>query len=655
MTRRAISTSMPTSWRCCASCSAPRRTTRSRSVTSRVLASGSARPSAEALTEMMRVTHTLKGAAGTVGLGAMVDLAHRLESAFAAIGRDPLAVDRRRPRTCSSRSPTGCAATSTSSIAEPAGAEHSAAQLRDADRATSTNTEPPARARRRSRGFDPSESMAIPTIVDGRRARAAHRHGVGAASIAEPRTPTPPPGTPTAPSAEARQLRVEPERIDDADVARRRAAVRSHAHRAPRPAAAHARARPRAHAPEPARRDRPERLREPRALVEAESELAGQAALLSQTTAALLDEIEALRRTIGELQRGLTRIRMETARNLMLHAARTLRALRRATGVRVELRTLGEDTEFDKAVAEQLVDPITQLLRNAVAHGIEPPEERAARGKPPIATITIRARQDGNLLVLELSDDGRGVDTAALRDRLVATSRWSRRARAARDRRRRPRRARHRRLGARRRRRARRPRHRPRRRAPDRRAARRRGQGQRRCRAAARRSACGCRCRPRSRRRCCSRSAARSTRFPRSTSSTPRSSSPARRPTTVRHEQLPVLRLEALLGHGVDDRAPARRRRVVRRQELRLHRRQDRRAARDHHQAARPAARAAHAVRRRDDQRLGQGPADPRSRAARAPRASRRARGARRRRRRRRWCSPAARSSSTIRARSARR
>src|SRR5205814_599725 len=61
-------------------------------------------------------------------------------------------------------------------------------------------------------------------------------------------------------------------------------------------------------------------------LAQAEGELAGQAALLAQTTAALLDEIEALRRTIGELQRGLTRIRMDTARNLMSHAARTLRS-----------------------------------------------------------------------------------------------------------------------------------------------------------------------------------------------------------------------------------------------------------------------------------------------------------------------------------------
>ncbi len=60
-----------------------------------------------------------------------------------------------------------------------------------------------------------------------------------------------------------------------------------------------------------------------------------------------------------------------------------------------------------------------------MAHGVEPPEERLANGKPVTATVTIRARQDGNLLVLELSDDGRGIDTAALRGRLVATGQWS--------------------------------------------------------------------------------------------------------------------------------------------------------------------------------------------------------------------------------------
>ena len=365
-------------------------------VTTRLLAAGSARPSPDALTEMMRVTHTLKGAAGTVGIPAIVDLAHRLESVLAAFGREALAW---QPATADQLVEiTDGMRGYLDQLDDPAAAEATVVHLRDQlddvarpDRMRPSGTiEPP-----------PAEVEAPP----------------------EPVLDTAPEGTPV-PEPKA-WLRVEPERIDELmssagellfdrtrierrvqllrTLARDLARTRQTLHDTLGGAAAPSRA----------------------SLVATEDELAGQAALLSQTTAALLDEIEALRHTIGELQRGLTRIRMESARNLMLHAARTLRALRRATGVHVELRTLGEDTEFDKAVAEALVDPITQLLRNAVAHGVEPPDERVRLGKPATPTITMRARQDGNLLVLELADDGRGIDTAALRDRLVATGQWS--------------------------------------------------------------------------------------------------------------------------------------------------------------------------------------------------------------------------------------
>ncbi len=392
-------------------------------VTARVLSNGSTRPSAEGLAEMMRVTHTIKGSAGTVGLNTMVDLAHRLESAFAVIVRDAT-VWGASSADLVVEIVDGMRGYVDQLVAENAGAEHTAALLRSqitnlmrAEPEPDVADQPPERPSF-SGPFDAGESMSIPTVVtagDLEPLPDMPSEGV----IVEPRTHT---GTLTI-SPEARHLRIEPERIDNLmssagellfdrtrierrvqllrTLARDLARTRQNLRDAIGPGSTN------------------------RGLVEAESELAGQAALLSQTTAALLDEIEALRRTIGELQRGLTRIRMDTARNLFLHAARTLRALRRATGLVVELRTLGEDTEFDKAVAEQLVDPITQLLRNAVAHGIEPPDERAQRGKPPTATVTIRARQDGNLLVLELSDDGRGVDINALRDRLVATNRWS--------------------------------------------------------------------------------------------------------------------------------------------------------------------------------------------------------------------------------------
>ena len=360
-------------------------------VTARVLAGGTAKPTPDALTEMMRVTNTLKGAAGTVGLAGMVDLAHRLESALAAIGREP--------------SPwTEATADLLVEVAdgmrayldvatEPAG-EAAAEKLRD----------------------------QIDLIVRPDR----RRESVPPAEVEPPPEPVLEQVPDHVPAPEPKAfLRVEPERIDElmssagellfdrTRIERRVQLLRTLARDLARTRQS---LRDTLDAEGPPNRGM---------LGETESELAGQAALLSQTTAALLDEIEALRRTIGELQQGLTRIRMGPARDLMMHAARTLRALRRATGVHVDLRTIGEDTEFDKAVAEQLADPITQLLRNAIAHGVEPPGERIARGKPAAATITLRARQDGNLLVLDVSDDGRGIDTVALRERLVATGQWS--------------------------------------------------------------------------------------------------------------------------------------------------------------------------------------------------------------------------------------
>lgn len=401
-------------------------------VTTRVLATGSASPQPETLTEMMRVTHTLKGAAGTVGLTVMVELAHRLESAFADIGAgsapwlpntadlivevtdglrgylDQLALDpaAAEPVAERLREQIRRIAAARDSVLELERSGESGL-LRIGDMRTGESGPVGLIERPSLSDMSPNDSLSMPTITD-----LPAPEGTGELPLVDVGAPEP-----------KSYLRVEPERIDAlmssagellfdrTRIERRVQLLRTLARDLART--------------RQSLRDAIAAGRESRTLGEAENELASQATLLSQTTAALLDEIEALRRTIGELQRGLVRIRMESARNLMTHAARTLRALRRATGVHVELRTLGEETEFDKAVAEQLVDPITQLLRNAVAHGVEPPEERAARGKPPTAAITIRARQDGNMLVLEVSDDGRGVDTAALRDRLVATGRWS--------------------------------------------------------------------------------------------------------------------------------------------------------------------------------------------------------------------------------------
>jgi len=390
-------------------------------MTARVLAGGSAKPSREALTEMMRVTHTLKGAAGTVGIPAMVDLSHRLESALVALGREPSPWT---PATADLLVAVIDAMRSYLDQLHEPNSDAAADELR-------LTIEQIAQPRRRT---DPVMQAAAEPAPEDARPR-------GAGAQPRPRPPTRPlgevePGQPgvdgaaePAAAADARTLlRVDPSRIDalmssTGELLFDRTRIERRVQLLRTLARDLARTRQTLHdaIADDGATNAPLR----NALIDAEGELAGQAALLSQTTAALLDEIEALRRTIGDLQRGLTRMRMESAKSLMANAARTLRALRRTTGVRVELRTAGEATEFDKAVAEQLVDPITQLLRNAVAHGVEPAEERVAHGKPAVATITIRARQDGNSLVLEVGDDGRGIDTDALRKRLVATGRWS--------------------------------------------------------------------------------------------------------------------------------------------------------------------------------------------------------------------------------------
>jgi chemosensory pili system protein ChpA (sensor histidine kinase/response regulator) len=380
-------------------------------VTARVLAAGSSPPSREALTEMMRATHTMKGGAGTVGLPAMVDLAHRLENVFAAFHADPGLWTRKIGELLVQ---VMDAIRGYLDVMHEPGGEAAADELRTT---IDQILQPHSRVTRQMARVEVPEAApaapeampeAVPEAVTDPDASVVADAGV----TLEPRS----------------YLRVEPGRVDAVmssagellfdrtRIERRVQLLRTLARDLARTRQAlHDAIADDAGMPVPLRNT----------LLDTEGELAGQAAQLSQTTAALLDEVEVLRRTIGELQRGLTRIRMESARSLMLHAARTLRALRRSTGVRVELRTFGEATEFDKAVAEHLIDPITQLLRNAVAHGIEPPEERAARGKPALATITIRARQDGNSLVLEVSDDGRGIDTAGVCRRLVATGRWS--------------------------------------------------------------------------------------------------------------------------------------------------------------------------------------------------------------------------------------
>src|SRR5688572_9331221 len=96
-----------------------------------------------------------------------------------------------------------------------------------------------------------------------------------------------------------------------------------------------------------------------------------------------------------------------------------VRDLSRESGKKVRLNVRGQHTEIDKYLVERLKDPLLHLVRNAVAHGIETADERVAVGKPPEATINLRATTVGEMVVIEISDDGRGIDP----ERVVARAR----------------------------------------------------------------------------------------------------------------------------------------------------------------------------------------------------------------------------------------
>jgi two-component system chemotaxis sensor kinase CheA len=129
--------------------------------------------------------------------------------------------------------------------------------------------------------------------------------------------------------------------------------------------------------------------------------------------------IEELSRHARDLQEGVMAMRAQPVRSLFTRVPRLLRELAQQTGKRLQLVSTGEDTEIDKTVIEHLHDPITHMIRNAADHGIEPPEERVARGKPPVGTIRLSARQAGGRIIIEIADDGRGFDRARLRARAV--------------------------------------------------------------------------------------------------------------------------------------------------------------------------------------------------------------------------------------------
>jgi two-component system chemotaxis sensor kinase CheA len=133
----------------------------------------------------------------------------------------------------------------------------------------------------------------------------------------------------------------------------------------------------------------------------------------------LAEPVQRLSLITSELQEGVMKTRMQPIGNAWAKLPRIIRDLSVETGKKFNLRMLGGDTELDRQVLELIKDPLTHMVRNSADHGIERPEERRAAAKPEAGTITLNAYHEGGHIIIEIGDDGRGLNLARIRRKAV--------------------------------------------------------------------------------------------------------------------------------------------------------------------------------------------------------------------------------------------
>jgi two-component system chemotaxis sensor kinase CheA len=139
----------------------------------------------------------------------------------------------------------------------------------------------------------------------------------------------------------------------------------------------------------------------------------------TQDDAPFLGTVQRLNLLTTDLQAGVMKTRMQPVGTVLGKFPRIVRDLAVACGKQVRLDLDGQETELDRTIIEAVRDPLTHLVRNAVDHGIEPPAERAARGKPAEGRLHLSAAHEGGKVVIQIADDGGGIDPARVRDKAV--------------------------------------------------------------------------------------------------------------------------------------------------------------------------------------------------------------------------------------------
>ncbi len=375
------------------------------------LAGGSRRE----LDRLFRLAHTLKGSAGAVGMTRMAQAAHALEDTLELLRRDkgdappPDLTDvltaLRRLSTLESSSPEAAEllreVKEQLRVATGAGAAGADATTRLPTLSLLPATHPRATPPQES----PLQDTSEPAVTLERRDRPDRRLG-------------------SRREEEGRMIRVNAERLDEllrsvGEIVFRRTLIERRSEELTGLVrdlnASHLSLR----AAVVALRDLRGAERHVQRFSELEIEFADVLSNFERAEAGLKEETEGLRKDARYLQAGLTEIRLLSVRYLFARLRRSVREIARLEAKQVTLVVQGEDTEIDKVVAEKIADPMIQIIRNAVTHGIEPPEERLALGKPVAGTIAITATQENNFVTLEVSDDGRGIDLASIRAALI--------------------------------------------------------------------------------------------------------------------------------------------------------------------------------------------------------------------------------------------
>jgi two-component system chemotaxis sensor kinase CheA len=136
--------------------------------------------------------------------------------------------------------------------------------------------------------------------------------------------------------------------------------------------------------------------------------------------AQLTSTSQAIDQVTSDVQENIMRTRMQPIGNIFNKFPRIIRDLGQQLGKQIDLEISGKETELDRTLLEGLRDPFTHIIRNSCDHGVETPEERTAKGKPATGTIAIRAYHEGGQVIVEIIDDGRGIDVERIKSKAVS-------------------------------------------------------------------------------------------------------------------------------------------------------------------------------------------------------------------------------------------